>query len=190
MQQRLKRFYHEQVISYLRTQFHYQSVYKIPRLKKIVINRGLGETMQNSKILESFFSELTKIAVQRGVVTCARKDISGFKLRQNIPLGLKVTLRSELMYAFLDRLINLALPRIRDFQGVNPTSFNGQGDYSIGFEDQLMFPEIRYDRVQYLRGLDLALVTNSFTDKESFFLLKKIGMPFQNSSYLLLAYDE
>jgi large subunit ribosomal protein L5 len=187
MKHRLKRFYYDQVIHYLRTQFEYPNIYKIPRLKKIVINRGLGETIQNRKILESFCSELTTIAVQRGVVTCARKDISGFKIRKHIPLGLKVTLRSDLMYAFLDRLINLALPRIRDFQGVRTRSFNKQGDYNIGFEDQLMFPEIRYDQVDYPRGIDLAIVTSSSTDRESFSLLKKIGIPFQNSStYLYL----
>ena len=180
MKHRLKKFYHDQVIHYLRTQFEYPNIYKIPCLKKIVINQGLGETIQSRKILESFCLELITIAVQRGIVTCTRKDTSGFKIRKHIPLGLKVTLRNDLMYAFLDRLINLALLRIRDFQGVYPRSFNKQGNYSIGFVDQLMFPEIRYDQVDYPCGIDLVIVTSSSTNRESFFLLKKIGIPFQN----------
>lgn len=186
MQQRLKRFYKRQVVSKLREKFRYKNVHQIPRLEKIVINQGLGEMIQNSKILESALSELTIIATQRVVVTKARKSIAGFKIRENIPVGLKVTLRGERIYAFLDRLINLALPRIRDFQGVNFKSFDGRGNYSLGLEEQLMFPEIVYDQIDQLRGIDVSVVIVSKTDKESFALLKSLGIPFTIHSKLVL----
>jgi large subunit ribosomal protein L5 len=185
MAQRLKRFYQDHVIHDLQTRFHYQNVYTIPRLEKIVINRGLGEAMQHSAMLESFLSELRKIAVQRGVVTRARKAIAGFKIREKTPVGLKVTLRGERIYAFLDRIINLALPRIRDFQGVNPKSFDGRGNYSLGLEEQLIFPEISYDKINLLVGIDLSIVTTSRTNKEGLFFLKRIGMPFRNNFHFL-----
>ena len=180
MRQHLKYFYQNRVIPKLFEEFNYKNVYQVPRLKKIVINRGLGEAAQNAKILDSSLSELTIIVTQRGVVTRARKAIAGFKIREKIPVGLKVTLRGERMYAFLDRLINLALPRIRDFQGVSIKSFDGKGNYSLGFKEQLMFPEIRYDQINQLCGINLSIVTTSNTDNERLSLLKRLGIPFQN----------
>lgn len=180
MRQRLKHFYQEYAISQLKDQFCYKNIHQIPRLKKIVINQGLEEVAQNSKILESTLIELTTITAQRRVVTRARKAIAGFKIREKTPVGLKVTLRGERIYAFLDRFINLALPRIRDFQGVSPNSFDGRGNYSLGLEEQLIFPEISYDQIDQLLGIDLSIVTSSRTDKEGKSLLKRLGIPFQN----------
>jgi large subunit ribosomal protein L5 len=180
MPQRLKYFYQEKVVPQLRKQFCYKNVHKIPRIEKVVINQGLGERMQSSKILESSLSELTIIATQRVVVTNARKAIAGFKIREKIPVGLTVTLRRERMYAFLDRLINLALPRIRDFQGVNPKSLDGRGNYSLGLEEQLIFPEISYDQVDQLRGIDISIINTSNSTPEGFALLKRFGIPFRN----------
>jgi large subunit ribosomal protein L5 len=182
MKQRLKRFYQKYSIPQLCKKFSYKNIHQIPRLKKIVINQGLEEVSQNNKILESSLLELTTIAAQRSVVTRSRKAIAGFKIREKTPVGLKVTLRGERMYAFLDRLINLALPRIRDFQGVSPKSFDSRGNYSLGLEEQLMFPEVSYDQIDLLLGIDLSIVTTSLTDKESLFLLKRVGIPFQNYS--------
>jgi len=178
MRQRLKHFYHDQVTRKLCEQFHYQNIHKIPRLEKIVINRGLGSVAQNSKALELSLSELTIITGQCGITTRARKAIAGFKIRESIPVGLKVTLRGRRIYAFLDRLINLALPRIRDFRGVNPKNFDGRGNYSLGLDEQLIFPEICYDQIDQLCGLDLSIVTTAHTDKERQFLLKMLGIPF------------
>lgn len=186
MRQHLKYFYQKRVIPKLFEEFNYKNVYQVPRLEKIVINRGLGEIAQNAKILDSSLAELTIIVTQRGVVTRARKAIAGFKIRENIPVGLKVTLRGERMYAFLDRLMNLALPRIRDFQGVSVKSFDGRGNYSLGFKEQLIFPEIRYDQINQLCGINLSIVTTSNTDEERLSLLKRLGMPFQNRSRLCL----
>lgn len=178
MRQRLKRFYQEYSISQLQKFFEYKNVHQIPYLKKIIINQGLEEATQNNKVLESSLLELTSIAAQRRVVTRARKAIAGFKIREETPVGLKVTLRGERIYAFLDRLMNLALPRIRDFQGVNPNSFDGRGNYSVGLEEQLMFPEISYDQIDILLGIDISIVTTSYTDKEGRSLLKRVGIPF------------
>jgi large subunit ribosomal protein L5 len=178
MRQRLKHFYHEQVTNLLCEKFRYRNIHQIPRLEKIVINRGLGEIAQNSKVLELSLSELTIIAGQCVVVTRARSSIAGFKIREKIPVGMKVTLRGRRMYAFLDRLINLALPRIRDFQGVSPKNFDGRGNYSLGLEEQLMFPEICYDQIDQFCGLDLSIVTTSDADEERIALLKSLGIPF------------
>ena len=179
MTQRLKRFYRDTVVPQLRQQFQYKNQHQIPRVEKIVINRGLGDASQNAKVLESSLSELSLIATQRGVVTRARKAIAGFKIREQRPVGLTVTLRGERRYAFLDRLRNLALPRIRDFQGVGPKSFDGHGNYSLGLEEQLRFPEINYDQIDQLRGMDISIITTCRTDEEGYALLKSMGMPFR-----------
>jgi large subunit ribosomal protein L5 len=180
MRQRRKCLYHDQVIRQLCDEFHYKNIHQVPRLKKIVVNRGLGDTAQNSKILELSLSELATITGQSGVVTLSRNAIAGFKIRRGIPVGIKVTLRGRRIYAFLDRIINLALPRIRDFQGVNQKRFDGRGNYSIGLEEQLIFPEISYQQVDTLRGMNISIVTTSKTDNERFALLKSLGTPFQS----------
>lgn len=143
-----------------------------------MINRGIGDASQNAKLLESCSKELSTITGQQGVLTRAKKAIAGFKLRQKMPVGIVVTLRGERMYAFLDRLINLALPRIRDFQGMNAKSFDGHGNYSLGLEEQLMFPEIDYDKIDQIRGMDISIITTADTDEEAKALLKSFGMPF------------
>ena len=181
MRQRLKHFYQEQVVCQLYEQFKYKNIHQIPRLKKIVINRGLCSSTQNVNVFETSLLELTTIATQHGVITRARKAIASFKIREKIPVGLIVTLRGERMYAFLDRLINLAIPRIRDFQGVDTKGFDGNGNYSIGLIEQLIFPEIQYDKVDNIHGIDLSIVTTSKTDKERFALLKRLGIPFRKN---------
>ncbi len=181
MSQRLKTLYLETIVPKLTEQFGYRNIHQVPKLEKIVLNRGLGEASQNAKALESSLSELAMIAGQRPVVTRARKAIAGFKIREGMPVGVMVTLRAERMYAFLDRLISLALPRIRDFRGVSPKSFDGRGNYSIGVREQLIFPEIDYDSVDQIRGLDIAIVTTASTDEEARALLKEMGMPFRNN---------
>jgi large subunit ribosomal protein L5 len=180
MAQRLKQFYSETVVPKLIQQFNYTNPHQVPRLEKIVINRGIGDASQNAKVLESSLNELSVIASQRGVVTRSRKAIAGFKIREKMPVGISVTLRGEKMYAFLDRLINLALPRIRDFQGVSPKSFDGRGNYSLGLEEQLMFPEINYDQIDQIRGMDISIITTSNSDEEGVALLKNLGMPFRS----------
>ena len=180
MAQRLKKLYYQAIIPKLVKEFNYKNTQEVPRIEKIVINRGLGDASQNSKLLEKSLNELTLIAGQKGIVTRAKKAIAAFKLRQKMPVGVSVTLRGEKMYGFLDRLINLALPRIRDFRGINPKSFDGSGNYSLGLEEQLMFPEIDYDKIDQIRGMDISLITTSKNDKEGLALLKQFGMPFQN----------
>jgi large subunit ribosomal protein L5 len=179
MVQRLQQFYEKKIVSQLKEQFDYTNKHQVPVLDKIVINRGLGDASQNSKLLESCSNELSIITGQQGILTRAKKAIAGFKLRQKMPVGLVVTLRGERMYAFLDRLINLALPRIRDFQGMNPKSFDGHGNYSLGLDEQLMFPEIDYDKIDQVRGMDISIITTAKTDQEGLALLKFFGMPFK-----------
>ena len=179
MAQRLKKLYSQAIIPKLAEQFNYKNTLQVPRIEKIVINRGLGDASQNTKLLDSSLNELTLIAGQKGIVTRSKKAIAGFKLRQKMPVGISITLRGEKMYGFLDRLINLALPRIRDFQGINPKSFDGHGNYSFGLEEQLMFPEIDYDKIDQIRGMDISLITSSKNDQEGLALLKQFGMPFQ-----------
>ena len=181
MAQRLKELYSQAIIPKLAEQFNYKNALQVPRIEKIVINRGLGDASQNTKLLDSSLNELTLIAGQKGIITRSKKAIAGFKLRQKMPVGISVTLRGEKMYGFLDRLINLALPRIRDFQGINPKSFDGHGNYSLGLEEQLMFPEIDYDKIDQIRGMDISLITTSKNDQEGLALLKQFGMPFQSS---------
>jgi large subunit ribosomal protein L5 len=182
MIQRLHTFYLTKVRTSLSEQFNYTNLHQVPRLEKIVINRGIGDASQNAKLLESLSSELTVLAGQTPVVKRAKKAIAGFQIRQDMPVGLSVTLRGERMYAFLDRLVNLALPRIRDFQGISPKSFDGHGNFSLGLTEQLMFPELSYDSIDQLRGMDISIVTTSKTDQESLALLKELGMPFKELS--------
>ncbi len=179
MTQRLKILYCNLIVPKLMEQFQYKNKLQVARIEKIVINRGLGDASQNTKILESCLKELTLIAGQRGIITRSKKAIAGFKLREKTPVGVSVTLRGERMYGFLDRLINLALPRIRDFQGISSQSFDGYGNYSLGLEEQLMFPDIEYDKIDQIRGMDVSIVTTSKTDIESLALLKEFGMPFK-----------
>lgn len=179
MAQRLKAFYSKSILPKLMNSFHYKNTLESPRIEKIVINRGLGDGSQNSRIVESCLKELTLLTGQRGIITQSKKAIAGFQLRQKAPVGVSVTLRGDRMYGFLDRLMNLALPRIRDFQGVNPKSFDGYGNYTLGLEEQLMFPEIDYDKIDQIRGMDISIITTSKNDTESRLLLKEFGMPFR-----------
>lgn len=180
MTQRLKTLYQQTILPKLREEFGYANIHQVPKLSKITVNRGLGEASQNAKALESSLSELATITGQKPVVTRARKAIAGFKIRQGMPVGVMVTLRSDRMYAFLDRLINLALPRIRDFRGINPNSFDGRGNYSLGIREQLIFPEIDYDTIDQIRGMDVSIITTANTDEEGRALLKALGMPFKS----------
>lgn len=177
---RLKTYYQETITPKLKEQFGYTNIHQVPKVSKIVINRGLGEASQNAKALESSLSELAVITGQKPVVTRAKKAIAGFKVRQGMPVGAMVTLRSDKMYAFLERLISLALPRIRDFRGVSPKSFDGRGNYSLGVREQLIFPEISYDSIDQIRGFDISIITTANTDEEGRALLKEMGMPFRD----------
>ncbi|AFZ48134.1 50S ribosomal protein L5 [Cyanobacterium stanieri LEGE 03274] len=177
---RLKTYYQETITPKLKEQFGYTNIHQVPKITKVVINRGLGEASQNAKALESSLSELAIITGQKPVVTRAKKAIAGFKIRQGMPVGAMVTLRSDKMYAFLDRLISLALPRIRDFRGVSPKSFDGRGNYSLGVREQLIFPEIEYDSIDQIRGFDISIITTANTDEEGRALLKEMGMPFRD----------
>ncbi|MEB3186534.1 MAG: 50S ribosomal protein L5 [bacterium] len=171
--------YKEEVLPALQKELGIDNVMAVPRIVKVVINMGLGETIQNPKSLETAVSDLAKIAGQKPVVTKAKKSIATFKLRQGMNIGTMVTLRGRRMYEFLDRFMNLALPRIRDFRGVSAKSFDGRGNYSIGIKEQLIFPEIEYDKVDKVRGMDITIVTTARTDAEARALLKKLGMPFR-----------
>jgi large subunit ribosomal protein L5 len=181
MTQRLKTVYNETVVPKLMEQFSYTNIHQVPKLTKISINRGLGEASQNAKALEASIKEISTITGQRPVVTRARKAIAGFKIREGMPVGMMVTLRGERMYAFLDRFVNLALPRIRDFRGVSPKSFDGRGNYTIGLREQLIFPEVEYDNVDQVRGMDISIITTATTDEEGRALLKEFGMPFREN---------
>lgn len=183
MTQRLKTYYVETIIPKLRNQFKYRgeqaSLEEVPKIEKIVINRGIGAASQNQKIVDSSLKELALIAGQKGIITRSKKAIAGFKLREEMPVGVVVTLRGNRMYGFLDRLINLALPRVRDFQGINPKSFDKHGNYSLGLEEQLMFPEIEYDKIDQVRGMDISIVTTAKNQAEGLALLKEFGLPFK-----------
>lgn len=178
---RLKTLYLDTAVPKLQEQFKYKNVHEIPRVAKIAVNRGLGEASQNAKALERSQEELAVITGQRPVVTRAKKAIAGFKIRQGMPVGVMVTLRGERMYAFLDRLVNLALPRIRDFRGVSPKSFDGRGNYTLGLREQLIFPEVDYDSIDQIRGMDISIITTAKTDEEGRALLKVLGMPFREN---------
>lgn len=179
MTQRLKKYYLEKTVPELKNSLNLKNTHQVPSVTKIIINRGIGEAAQNSKFLDSCFQELSLIAGQRGIIKRSKKAIAGFKVREKMPVGISVTLRGERMYAFLDRLINLALPRIRDFRGVSIKSFDGHGNYSLGLEEQLMFPEIDYDQIDQIAGMDISIVTDTNKDDEAKALLQALGMPFQ-----------
>ncbi|MGF1460675.1 MAG: 50S ribosomal protein L5 [Leptolyngbyaceae cyanobacterium] len=181
MAEQLKAFYQEKVVPKLMEQFEYKNIHQVPKLVKVTVNRGLGEASQNAKALEASVAELATITGQKPVVTRAKKAIAGFKIRQGMPVGTMVTLRSERMYAFLNRLINLTLPRIRDFRGVSGKSFDGRGNYTLGLKEQLIFPEIEYDSIDQIRGMDVTIVTTANTDEEGRALLKELGMPFREN---------
>jgi large subunit ribosomal protein L5 len=179
MAQKLKTTYQETIVPKLTEQFGYTNIHQVPKVIKVTVNRGLGEASQNAKALESSITELSTITGQKPVVTRAKKAIAGFKIREGMPVGVMVTLRGDRMYAFLDRLINLALPRIRDFRGISGNSFDGHGNYSLGIREQLIFPEIEYDKIDQIRGMDISIITTAKTDEEGRTLLKEMGMPFR-----------
>ena len=175
---RLQEKYNKEIISALQGKFNYTSSMQIPKLEKIVINMGVGEVKDNPKALENAIRDMETITGQKAVVTKAKKAIATFKIRQGMSIGCKVTLRGEKMYTFLDKLISVALPRVRDFRGINPNSFDGRGNYSMGVKEQLIFPEIEYDKVDKIRGMDIIFVTTAKTDEEAKELLTQFGMPF------------
>jgi large subunit ribosomal protein L5 len=177
----LKDQYKTEIVPKLMKEFNYSNIMQVPRLEKITINRGLGEAAQNAKALESSLAEIAKIAGQKPVVTRAKKAIAGFKIRQGMPIGIMVTLRGERMYAFLERLIHLALPRIRDFRGISANSFDGRGNYTLGLREQLIFPEVSYDSIDQIRGMDVTIVTTAQSDEEGRALLREMGMPFRDN---------
>ena len=175
---RMKDMYREQVAPALMKQFAYSSVMQIPKFDKIVINIGAGDAKDNSKVIENIINDLTIISGQKAVPTVAKKSVANFKLRQGMKIGAKVTLRGETMYEFVDKLFNIALPRVRDFKGINPNAFDGRGNYALGLKEQLIFPEIEYDQVDKIRGMDICFVTTANTDEEARELLKLMGAPF------------
>ncbi len=177
---RLKEQYKKEIVPNLIREFGYKNIMQVPRIEKIVVNMGLGEAIQNVKILDSAAEELEVITGQKSVITKAKKSIASFKLRQGMPIGCMVTLRRERMFEFLDRLMNIALPRVRDFKGVSGKGFDGRGNYSIGIKEHLIFPEINYDKVEKVKGLNISIVTSAETDEEGKALLKGLGMPFRN----------
>jgi large subunit ribosomal protein L5 len=190
MKPRLQTYYEEQVRSRLSEQFGWNNAMRVPRLEKVVLNVGLGEAPKNSKLLDSVVDELTIITGQRPVVTKARKAISNFGLRAGMPIGAAVTLRGARMYEFVDRLINVAIPRIRDFRGVPTRSFDGRGNYTLGVKEQLIFPEIDYDKVTKIHGMDIVFVSTTNKDDEALALLRELGMPFRNEQPLVLNFGE
>lgn len=175
---RLQEKYLNEVVPAMMEKFSYKNVMEVPRLEKIVINMGVGEAKDNAKILEAAVAELTIIAGQKPIITRARNSVANFKIRENMPIGCKVTLRKLHMYQFADKLMNVALPRVRDFRGVSDKSFDGRGNYSIGIKEQLIFPEIEYDKIDAIRGMDIVFVTTAKTDEEARELLRFLGMPF------------
>lgn len=176
---RLYEIYQQEIVPRLIEQFKYKNVMQVPRVEKVIVNIGLGEAVQNPKALDGAVNDLTAITGQKPIITKARKSIAGFKLREGMSIGCKVTLRGERMYDFLDKLINLDLPRVRDFRGVSPQAFDGRGNYSLGIKEQTIFPEIDYDKIDKVRGLEVVIVTTAKTDEEARALLKNMGMPFR-----------
>jgi large subunit ribosomal protein L5 len=177
---RMRQYYTGEVVPTLRRQFNYRNVMQVPRMGKVVLNMGLGEAIQNSKMLDAGVEQLAIISGQKPVVTKARKSIAAFKLREGMSIGVKVTLRGERMYDFFDRLVNVALPRVRDFRGVTDNAFDGRGNYTLGVEEQIIFPEIDYDKVEKIKGLSITIVTTAQTDAEGKELLRLLGMPFRS----------
>lgn len=176
---RLLDFYRKEIVQKLKSKFQFSSVMQVPRIQKITLNMGLGEAMEDKKVITSAMAELEKIAGQKAVPTLARKSIAGFKVRENWPIGCKVTLRGKAMYEFLDRLISIALPRVRDFRGLSIKSFDGRGNYSLGFKEQIVFPEIEYDKIDAIRGLDITITTSAKNNKEAQALLEAFNFPFK-----------
>ena len=176
---RLKEKYNETIRQELVNKFNYSSVMQAPQIDKIVVNMGIGDAVQNAKVLDTAVEELSAITGQKPVITKAKKSIANFKLREGMKIGTKVTLRGERMYEFLDKFMNVALPRVRDFRGVSNTSFDGRGNYAIGIKEQLIFPEIEYDKIDSIKGLDIVIVTTAKTDEEARVFLEKMGMPFR-----------
>ena len=175
---RLKEKYFKEVVPSLKEKYHYTTLMAVPKIEKIVINMGVGEAKENSKFLDGAVRDLELITGAKPVVTRAKKSIAGFKIREGAPIGCKVTLRGENMYVFLEKLIRLSLPRVKDFRGVSSKAFDGRGNYTLGIKEQLIFPEINYDKVQKVRGMDITVVTTANTDEEAYALLKELGMPF------------
>ncbi|MDA3931777.1 MAG: 50S ribosomal protein L5 [Tenericutes bacterium] len=176
---RLQEKYRKEITPSLMEKFNYSSIMETPKISKIVINIGAGDAVQNPKVLDNAVSELTQITGQKPIVTRAKKSIATYKLREGMPIGCKVTLRGQRMYDFFDKLVSLALPRVRDFRGINPKGFDGRGNYTLGVKEQLIFPEIDYDKVGKIRGMDIVIVTSANTDQEAFELLSQFGMPFR-----------
>jgi len=179
-QPRLHKKYHEEIIPALTKQFEYKSVMQVPKLTKIAINQGIGAALADKKLIDVGVAEMTSISGQKAVPTISKRDVSNFKLRKGNPIGVRVTLRGEKMYEFLDRLVSVALPRVRDFRGINDKGFDGRGNYSFGVPEQLIFPEIDIDKVTKINGMDITIVTSAKTDREAFALLKEFGLPFRN----------
>lgn len=177
---RLKEKYQKEVVPALQEKFKYKNVMQVPKVTKIVLNVGMGEAVQNLKALETAVEEMGKISGQKPLMRRAKKSISTFKLRAGMPIGCKVTLRDAIMYEFMDRFVNVALPRIRDFKGISPKSFDGRGNYALGIKEQIIFPEIDYDKVESIHGMDICIATNAKTDEEARELLKLLGLPFRN----------
>ena len=182
MESRLREQYEKEIVPAMMKKFSYKNIMEVPRLEKIVVNVGLGEAKENAKLLDGAVADLGIITGQKAVITKAKKSIANFKLREGMPIGCKVTLRSGRMYDFLDRLVNLALPRVRDFRGVNANSFDGRGNYALGIREQIIFPEIDYDKIDKVRGMDIIVVTTARTDEEARELLTLFGMPFARTA--------
>lgn len=180
MENRLKTFYKTEIVPAMTEKFSYKNIMQVPQVEKIVVNMGVGEAVQDAKVLDNAISDMTAITGQKPVVRRSKKAISNFKLRQGMPVGCMVTLRGDRMYEFLDRLVTFSLPQMRDFRGVSLRSFDGRGNYNLGVREQLIFPEIDYDKIDQIRGLDIAIVTSSKTDEEAHSLLQLFGMPFSN----------
>ena len=176
---RLKETYQNEIVDAMMKKFGYKNIMEVPKLDKVVVNMGVGEAKENAKILDAAMKDMETITGQKAVPTRAKNSIANFKLREGMPIGCKVTLRGDKMYEFLDRLVNLALPRVRDFRGVNPNAFDGRGNYALGIKEQLIFPEIEYDKVDKVRGMDVIVVTTAETDEEARELLTQFGMPFK-----------
>ena len=179
MNQSLKQDYENRIFPELYKEHNYKNVHEVPKLIKIVINRGIGEAAQNNKVIDKSIEEFSYITGQKPIITKTKKSIAGFKIRENLPIGLKVTLRKEKMYNFLNKLINLSLPRIRDFRGISKKQFDGRGNYNIGLKEQIIFPEINYEQIDKIRGMNITIVTTAKSDEEGLSLLKKFGMPFK-----------
>lgn len=178
---RMKEFYENTVVPKLQNQFKYKNPNQVPKIVKVTLNMGLGEAIQNAKILDSAVEEMAAITGQKPIITKARRSIAAFKLREGMPIGVTVTLRRDRMYFFLDKLINIVLPRVRDFRGVSPKAFDGRGNYTLGIKEHIIFPEIDYDKIDKIKGLNISVVTTAKTDEEARFLLTELGMPFRKS---------